>query len=244
MSLMLSLPDDWNYTVEGLTKICKESNTAIESALKELKDNDYLIVAKKYPNETESGRIEYEYILCEQKQGFEIQGLEKQGVENQPLEILGVENRPQLNNNILNTNKQNNNILNTKSNQPDKKQKLGYYGRVVLTGKQLEKLKQDYGEEFVLKAIDRLDEYVQSNNNKNHYTDFNLVLRKAIREGWSMLADIQGNPEPTKQPKPQYAQPKKYEMQRSEEDMRQQGVDEIFIWGQEEMDRIIAENKM
>ena len=29
-----------------------------------------------------------------------------------------------------------------------------------------------------------LDEYVESNNNKNKYTNFNLVLRKSIRENW------------------------------------------------------------
>ena len=40
--------------------------------------------------------------------------------------------------------------------------------------------------------------------------------------------------------------PKKYELQKSEADMRakMKDVDEIFIWGQEEMDRIIAENEM
>ena len=74
----------------------------------------------------------------------------------------------------------------------ENKHKHGTYGRVLLTDKQLEKLKADYGEEFIMQAIDRLDEYVQSNNNKNHYTDFNLVLRKAIREKWSILQDLKG----------------------------------------------------
>lgn len=96
LSVMLSLPDTWDYTINGLVAICKENNTAVESALKELKALGYLVVTKRMPNETESGRIEYEYdiyetpqVLC--KQHFVNQGIEKQGVENQ-----GVENSRQL----------------------------------------------------------------------------------------------------------------------------------------------------
>ena len=64
------------------------------------------------------------------------------------------------------------------------KQKYGKYQRVKLTDDEYQRLVKDYGEEFLLKQIERLDEYVESNNNKNKYTNFNLVLRKAIREKW------------------------------------------------------------
>lgn len=67
MSIMLSLPDDWDYSINGLVAICKENETSIKSALDELKQLGYLIVNKKLPNETTTGRIEYEYILHEQK---------------------------------------------------------------------------------------------------------------------------------------------------------------------------------
>ena len=36
LSMMLSLPEDWNYTTRGLAKICKEGTDSIGSALKEL----------------------------------------------------------------------------------------------------------------------------------------------------------------------------------------------------------------
>lgn len=111
LSLMFSLPPTWDYSVDGLCSICKEEKTAIESALKELKKSGYLIVTKKLPNETTSGRFEYVYDIFEnpqkqegEKQGLEKQGLEKQGVEILPIEIQGVENPPQLNTNILSTN--------------------------------------------------------------------------------------------------------------------------------------------
>ena len=62
--------------------------------------------------------------------------------------------------------------------------KFGIYGRVKLTTKQYEKLIEDFSKEIVDKKIEQLDEYVESNNNKNKYSNFNLVLRKAIRENW------------------------------------------------------------
>ena len=103
LSLMLALPDDWDYSVKGLTKICKEEETAIENALGELKKYNYLVVTKKLPNETLSGRIEYEYNIFECPQEVEIQGVEKQRVENLP-----PENHPQINTKIQNTNNINN----------------------------------------------------------------------------------------------------------------------------------------
>lgn len=94
MSLMLSLPENWDYTIEGLVRICKENDTAVTNALKELKENGYLVVKKKFPNETATGRIEYEYNLFERKQF-----LEKQPPENLPIENQGQLNT---NNKILN----------------------------------------------------------------------------------------------------------------------------------------------
>jgi hypothetical protein len=61
MSLMLSLPNDWDYSVAGLVSICKESDSSIKSALDELKKYGYLVITKKMPNQTDSGKIEYEY---------------------------------------------------------------------------------------------------------------------------------------------------------------------------------------
>lgn len=43
MSKMLSLPDDWDYTVAGLASLCKEGRDAVRKALQELEDAGYLI---------------------------------------------------------------------------------------------------------------------------------------------------------------------------------------------------------
>lgn len=41
LSKVLNLPDKWDYSVKGLASICKEKETAIETALDELKDTGY-----------------------------------------------------------------------------------------------------------------------------------------------------------------------------------------------------------
>ena len=119
LSEMLSLPDDWDYSIKGLVAINKESESAIKSTLKELKHFKYLVIRKKLPNETDSGKIEYIYDIYEEPQKQEVenqplenQPLENQPLENQPLENQEVENQVQYNNIILNNKELNNKELN------------------------------------------------------------------------------------------------------------------------------------
>lgn len=62
LTLMLSLPDVWNFNINGLRLLCKESRLAITNALKELKEYKYLEIEKTYD---ESGKFIYEYIIYE-----------------------------------------------------------------------------------------------------------------------------------------------------------------------------------
>lgn len=95
------------------------------------------------------------------------------------------------------TNTINNKYINTINNKNTKKkilkEKYGTYGRVKLTTNEYFKLINEFGEAFIKKQIDLLDEYVESNNNKNKYSNFNLVLRKSIREGWFKKNDKKGS---------------------------------------------------
>ena len=102
LSMVLSLPDNWDYSISGLAAISKENETAIKSTLTELKESGYLTITKKLPNETSSGRFEYVYDFFETKQEGK-----KQGIEILPLEILPLENQPLQNTNIINTKKEN-----------------------------------------------------------------------------------------------------------------------------------------
>ena len=64
LSMMLSLPDEWNYTTRGLAKICKEGVDAIGGALRELENAGYLV---RRVVRNEHGRIsDMEYTIYEQ----------------------------------------------------------------------------------------------------------------------------------------------------------------------------------
>lgn len=104
LSVMLSLPDDWDYSIAGLCAICKENETAVKSALNELKTSMYVIVERHEPTKENGGRIRYEYEVYEEPQPKneaeeEKQESKKQGTENLGVEYQGVEFPGQLNNN-------------------------------------------------------------------------------------------------------------------------------------------------
>ena len=66
LSMMLSLPEDWNYTTRGLAKICKEGVDAIGAALRELERAGYIV---RYQKRDKNGRItDTEYVIYEQPQ--------------------------------------------------------------------------------------------------------------------------------------------------------------------------------
>ena len=63
LSLVLSLPEDWQYSVKGLTAIVKEGESAVKSALQELEQHGYL---RRTEIRTESGKFQgLEYIFLE-----------------------------------------------------------------------------------------------------------------------------------------------------------------------------------
>lgn len=133
LSLMLSLPENWDYSVKGLVSICKEGESSVESGLKELKKCGYLVLDKIPPSQTKSGRFEYIYNIYEcpeEKQGGNFLGVEKQGVEILPVEILGLENHPlnkdtkELNTKELNTKEKN--INQSIYSIDDIREKIGY----------------------------------------------------------------------------------------------------------------------
>lgn len=67
LSMMLSLPDSWNYTTRGLAAICKEGVDAIGSAVRELEKAGYIV---RCLLRGEGGRIaDTEYVIYEQPQG-------------------------------------------------------------------------------------------------------------------------------------------------------------------------------
>lgn len=62
--------------------------------------------------------------------------------------------------------------------------KHGEYGWVRLTDDQHKRLFAEYGNETVARVIQYVDELAQQTENKNGWKDWNLVIRRAIRENW------------------------------------------------------------
>ena len=110
LSTVLSLPEDWEYSIAGLVAICKESETAMKSAINELKALGYLEITKE---RNEKGHFEYIYTFNENPPS-ENPTVEKPEVENPPVDYPGVENVRQLNTNKSNTKELNTNKSNTK----------------------------------------------------------------------------------------------------------------------------------
>lgn len=62
LSFMLSLPEDWDYSLAGLCAISKESRDGIRSILKELQEHHYVEIEKV---RGEKGYFEYNYLIYE-----------------------------------------------------------------------------------------------------------------------------------------------------------------------------------
>ena len=104
LSLILSLPDNWDYTVKGLSKICKEGVDSIGTAINELEKEGY--ITRTRVRNAKGQLTTVEYIISEQPK----LGLPKQ--EKPKRENPEQANPRQENPDQLNTNKSNTDLLN------------------------------------------------------------------------------------------------------------------------------------
>ena len=176
MSLMLSLPPEWDYSIGGLVAICKESHTSIRSALRELEENSYLIRERK---NNEKGYFIYEYTLYEIPEPH----IEKQHAVK--VEAVGehTENGIQINKDVLNTDK-----LNT--DRVSKEKEIDSVLVPAVHDEELFELYKDYiemrkdmeaplnakGLQMLIKRCERLS--------KNNIRVQKLLLENSILNGW------------------------------------------------------------
>ena len=59
LSLMLSLPEEWDYTMKGLSRICKDGIDSISGGIRELEEHGYLIRERVRGANGQLGSIEY-----------------------------------------------------------------------------------------------------------------------------------------------------------------------------------------
>ena len=124
LSLMLSLPENWDYTTKGLSCICKDGIDSINATVKELEEQGY-VVRRRIRNE--KGQLtSIEYTILEQPQHLDTSEfqpkrenpiLDKPTLDNPTLEYPVLE-KPELGEPILvkphqlNTNTSRTNLLN------------------------------------------------------------------------------------------------------------------------------------
>lgn len=104
LSFMLSLPEDWDYSLAGLCSISKESRDGIRSILRELQEHHYVEIEKV---RGDKGYFEYNYLIYEIPHFVDLEN-EKNNpdMENPHLDTPSVETPTQINTNITNTKKQ------------------------------------------------------------------------------------------------------------------------------------------
>ena len=179
LSVVLSLPDDWHYTVNGLVGIVKDGERAVNGALSELKENGYLRIEKLYPNKEGRSKIEYQYIFSETPQDIQNVPLEQDiqnvGLHNVGLQDVGLQNVGT----YKYTNKPNTDNKNT--NNKVSKHKYGEYSHVLLTDKEHTHLLDLYGDSLD-EHIKILDEYIETSGKK--YKNHSLVIQKWVHDEW------------------------------------------------------------
>lgn len=180
LSVVLSLPDDWHYTVNGLVGIVKDGERAVNGALSELKENGYLRIEKLYPNKDGRNKIEYQYIFSETPQDLQNVPLEQDiqnvGLHNVGLQDVGLQNVGT----YKYTNKPNTDNKNT--NNKVSKHKYGEFQHVLLTDKEHTHLLDLYGDSLD-EHIKILDEYIETSGRK--YKNHSLVLQKWVHDEWT-----------------------------------------------------------
>ena len=101
LSQMLSLPEDWDYTLAGLSYINREKIDAIREAVRELERTGYI---QRSRERDKKGRLRgADYIIYEQPPNLDLPTLENPTLENPTQEKPTLENPMQLNKDIQKT---------------------------------------------------------------------------------------------------------------------------------------------
>ena len=171
LSLFLSLPEEWHYSVRGIAAISREGVDSINTALRELEEGGYLIRSQK---RQENGRMgEIEYVIYEMPDAalrdadFPCTGLPH--TENPDTVVSDTVNPSEINKDKTNTERINTEINNKRESKQPIRHRYGQYRNVLLSDEEMEKLMNEFPNDYQ-KRIERLSEYMASTGKsyKNH----------------------------------------------------------------------------
>lgn len=164
--VLLSLPDNWDFSVNGLEKICNEAKNTINGILHHLEENGYLERRRIY---NKNIIVDWQYDIYEIPK---LLYLKNEDIKFEDIKNVDIKNCTQLNTNILNTNK-----LNKKEIY---KEKYGEFKNVLLTEEEYHKLEQAN----LLPYIEKLSSYMESKGKKykSHYATILNWTRRDKKE--------------------------------------------------------------
>lgn len=133
LCLMLSLPDDWEYSLEGLTVLSDDGRTAVSNALKELENLQYFRKVRTYENGKISG---IEYIISEEPMSENLisEKLKEENLISEKPTQLNTNNNKELKESIPNYEQEFDSLWKLYPNKKGKKNALRYYIRARKNG--------------------------------------------------------------------------------------------------------------
>ncbi|MEK4925356.1 DnaD domain-containing protein [Bacillus cereus group sp. MYBK249-1] len=179
LAYILTLPDDWIFYMEEVTKHSKDGIASLKAGMKELKECGYV---KRFPIKGENGKIsKWETIIYEVPQ-VEKPLVENQLVEKPPVENLPVENQPLLSTKELSTNKQNTNIQSSSSIFSFYENNFGILNSFI--AESISQWVNDTSEELVQAAMER----ALKQQKKWNYAEG--ILKQWVNKNIRTLADV------------------------------------------------------
>jgi len=165
---MLSLPDDWEFSENGLQAILKDGQTSIRSAIKELEAAGFLSRTRERDENGRMGRCVW--VVSDYPR------FENPSMDTPSLDKSNLDYEPQ-----LSTKEQSTNQSSTKesSTKRETRHKYGEYENVLLSDSDMKKLKDEFPNDWE-ERIERLSYYMESKGvtYKNHLATIRNWARK------------------------------------------------------------------
>ena len=115
LSLMLSLPEDWDYTMKGLARICKDGIDSISGGIRELEAHGYLVRARVRNENGQLGSIEYTILEQPKEPAQTPAPIREKPIRENPIQVKPMLDAPiQENPAQLNTKEQNKELVDCK----------------------------------------------------------------------------------------------------------------------------------
>lgn len=155
---MLSLPDDWEFSENGLQAILKDGQTSVRSAIKELEAAGFLSRTRERDESGRMGRCVW--VVCDYPR------FENPSMDTPSLDKSNWDNEPQLSTKEQSINESS---TNKSSAKKEPRHKYGEYSNVLLSDTDLVKLKAEFPTDWE-ERIERLSYYMESKGKtyKNH----------------------------------------------------------------------------